>query len=102
MVLEDYFNDADILVMTVDGCLQLISGKSPFSNLVANHVIPLAVVDEVQALDACKVAAISCNVEAMLSFFDPAQTVDRSCDRNFRYRDAGQNQGCDFFRLLFV
>ena len=90
--LEDAFRDVDVLYMTVDGFLQLASSASPLSNLVEGSILQLAVIDEAHQLPAARVAAVACAVEEMVSFFDDAQVIDRSCNTVFRKRDVSGEQ----------
>ena len=67
-MVHDFFSKLQILCMTVDGFLQLVSGHSALSYLLNDSVVQVAVMDEVQQLEACKVAAVACHVQEMLTF----------------------------------
>ena len=94
-VLEESFKNVDVLCLTIDGFLQLVSGKSALSYLINNVIIQLAIVDEAHQLEATKVAAVACCVQEMLTFFDQAQVVDCSCNTRFRKRQVRGQRACN-------
>ena len=61
--------------------------------MLREYVIALAVVDEVQQVDVHPVAAVACNVERILCFYDEAQRIGQTLPESNRHMEAAGQRG---------
>ena len=96
LAVQEAFAKAKILVMTVGGFTQLVSGFSANDYLIKDKVFVSCAIDEAQQLDFSSVAPIAAVVRHLLLIWDPAQRIEfvRSC--NAQGLDATSLPG-DFF-----
>ena len=69
------FERAEIICMTLDGFLQLITKKSALSHLMADYEVGLAIIDECQLFPAERIAAVACNASEIVCCFDRQQAM---------------------------
>ena len=65
------------------------SGTNRYARMLREYVIALAVVDEVHQVDVHLVAAVACNVERILCFYDEAQRIGQILPESNRHLEAG-------------
>ena len=61
--------------------------------MLREYHIPLAVADEVHQVDVHVIAAIACNVERILCFYDEAPRIAQTLPESNRHMEAGEQRG---------
>ena len=72
-IASTYFDNVDVICMTIDGFNQVMSGGSFLSSLFESCEITVGILDEAHQCNADIVAAAACHIERLFMFYDPAQ-----------------------------
>lgn len=80
--MDAIFSNVKVIVMTVDGYVQLASGLAANSGLMSSLTVDLCVVDEAHQVDLTSIVPVVGMMDYVLMLWDPAQKIDFDMQNN--------------------